>query len=64
MLNKNFEEIKNVKEYLQELEENLTGVKEKHSKEIEVDYLLDDEGLVRRQDARAELEYEEYRQFE
>ena len=64
MLNKNFEEIKNVKEYLQELEENLTGVKEKHSKEIEVDYLLDDEGLVRRQDARAELEYEDYRQFE
>jgi hypothetical protein len=36
MLNKNFEEIKNVKEYLHEIEENLSGMKEKHTKEIEV----------------------------
>lgn len=36
MLNKNFEEIKNVKEYIQEIEENVVGMKLKFSKDIEV----------------------------
>jgi transcriptional regulator len=36
MLNKNFEEIKNVKEYIQEIEENVVGMKVKFSKDIEV----------------------------
>lgn len=37
MLNKNFDEIKNVKEYIQELEENVGSMKSKFSKDIEVE---------------------------
>ena len=38
MLNKNFEEIKSIKEYIQEIEENVVGIKSKFSKEIDVSY--------------------------
>ena len=35
MLNKNFEEMKNIKEFIQEIDDNLTSAKSKFNKEIE-----------------------------